>query len=154
MPAIGDFLAQHAFWGWAALAALLLAGEVATTTGFMLWPAASAGVVAVLQLAVRPGLWIDVLIFAVLTIVSTLLARHVLPRNLQQPGPDINDRARGLIGRSGQAVGPFNAGRGRVFVDGAEWIAETDGAAEPPAPGATVQVIDVLGGGRLKVKVA
>jgi hypothetical protein len=93
----------------------------------------------------------DILVFAVLTLISTLVARRLLPPQLRQPGPDINDRARGLIGRSGQAVGVFSGGRGRVFVDGAEWIAETDEAAEPPAPGATVKVVDVLGGGRLKV---
>lgn len=151
MQGIVDFTIAHPFWGWTALAALLLAGEVGTSTGYLLWPAASAAVVAVLQLAVRPGLTTSLLIFAVLTIVSTILARRFLPQNLRQPGPDINDRARGLIGRSGQAVGVFTEGRGRVFVDGVEWIAETDQTASPPAPGGTVRVIDVLGGGRLKV---
>jgi membrane protein implicated in regulation of membrane protease activity len=149
-----DFLAMHAFWAWAALAALLLAAELGGATGYLVWPAASAGVVAVVQLFLRPELTIDLLAFAVLAVVSTLLARSLLPRRLQQPGPDINDRARDLIGHSGQAVGVFNAGRGRVLVDGAEWIAETDEAAEPPTPGAAVQVVDVLGGGRLKVKAA
>jgi membrane protein implicated in regulation of membrane protease activity len=154
MHAIDLFLTSHPFWGWAAFGALLLAAEVATATGYLLWPAASAGVVAMTQLVARPGLLVDLLVFAGLTIVTSLLARRFLPSRLRQPGPDINDRARGLIGRSGQAVGPFSGGRGRVFVDGAEWIAETDEAAEPPAPGTTVQVVDVLGGGRLKVKAA
>jgi membrane protein implicated in regulation of membrane protease activity len=154
MQGIADFVVGHAFWGWAALAAILLAGEVATSTGYLLWPAASAGLVAVLQLAVRPGVVVDLLVFAVLTIVATILARRFLPQNLRQPGPDINDRARGLIGRSGQAVGVFTEGRGRVFVDGVEWIAETDASAQPPAPGASVRVVDVLGGGRLKVTAA
>jgi membrane protein implicated in regulation of membrane protease activity len=153
MQGLVEFGSAHPFWGWTALAALLLAGEVASSTGYLLWPAASAAVVAVTQLALRPGLTVSVLIFAVLTIVSTIVARRFLPQNLRQPGPDINDRARGLIGRSGQAVGAFTEGRGRVFVDGVEWIAETD-EASPPAAGATVRVIDVLGGGRLKVTAA
>jgi membrane protein implicated in regulation of membrane protease activity len=153
MQGLVDFGSAHPFWGWTALAALLLAGEVGTSTGYLLWPAASAAVVAVMQLAVRPGLTVSLLIFAVLTIASTVLARRFLPQNLRQPGPDINDRARGLIGRSGQAVGVFTEGRGRVFVDGVEWIAETDEVA-PPTAGATVRVIDVLGGGRLKVTAA
>lgn len=151
MDGVAHFLAMHAFWGWAALAAVLLAAEVGTASGYLLWPAASAAVVALVQLAWRPGLLYDVLAFAGLTIVSTILVRQLLPRRLQQPGPNINDRAQALIGRSGQAVGPFSGGRGRVFVDGAEWIAETDETNEPPAPGATVKVVDVLGGGRLKV---
>jgi inner membrane protein len=152
VQAAGDFLSLHPFWGWAAFAALLLAAEVGAATGYLLWPAASAAAVAIVQLFVRPGMVIDLLAFALLTLVATLLARRLLPRRLRQPGPDINDRARHLIGRSGQTVGAFSGGRGRVFVDGAEWIAEADETAEPPAPGATVQVVDVLGGGRLKVK--
>ena len=151
MQTLATFVTLHAFWGWAAFAALLLAVEVGTASGYLLWPAASAGTVAVAQLFVRPGMLLDLLAFAILTLVTTILAHRLLPRGLRQPGPDINDRARDLIGRSGQAVGPFSGGRGRVFVDGAEWIAETDEAAEQPAPGTTVKVVDVLGGGRLKV---
>jgi membrane protein implicated in regulation of membrane protease activity len=152
MPAITAFMSAHPFWSWTAVAALLLAAEVGTLTGYLLWPSASAGVVAVIQAFVQPGLEIDLLIFAVLTIASSLAARRFLPIALRQPGPDINDRARRLVGRSGQAVGAFAGGRGRVFVDGAEWIAETDEA--PPAPGAAVKVVDVLGGGRLKITAA
>jgi len=40
-----------------------------------------------------------------------------------------------------------------VLVDGAEWIAEVDGDAQPAA-GQTVQVVGVLGGARLKVRPA
>jgi membrane protein implicated in regulation of membrane protease activity len=151
MQAVTTFLDLHPFWGWAAIGALLLAAEVLTATGYLLWPAASAGVIAVVQLFARPSLPADLFAFALLTLVSTLIARRFLPVHLRQPGPDINDRARGLIGRSGQIVGAFSGGRGRVFVDGAEWIAEAEDAGSPPAAGATVKVVDVLGGGRLKV---
>jgi hypothetical protein len=151
MELILAFVTAHGFWSWAAIAALLLAAEVATATGYLLWPSASAGVVAIIQLFAKPGLEVDLLVFAVLTLVTTLIARRLLPAHLRQPGPDINDRARGLIGRSGQIVGAFSGGRGRVFIDGAEWIAESEDAASPPATGATVKVVDVLGGGRLKV---
>ena len=154
MPVVADFLAHQPFWDWAAFAALLLAAEVATASGYLLWPAACAGFVAVVQLFARPGLTADILVFAVLTVISTLLARRFLPARVRQPGPDINDRAKGLIGQSGQAVGTFAGGRGRVFVGGAEWIAETDAADPPPPPGARLEVVEVLGGGRLKVKAA
>jgi hypothetical protein len=151
MHALADFMTAHAFWSWAALAAVLLAGEVGSMTGYLLWPAAAAGVIAVTHLFAKPGLPVDLLVFAVVTIVLTLISKRILPQHLRQPGPDINDRARGLIGRSGQSVGDFAGGRGRVFVDGAEWIAESDETAAPPTAGSTVKVIDVLGGGRLKV---
>ncbi len=105
MQVVTAFLDLHPFWGWAAMGALLLAAEVATATGYLLWPAASAGVIAVVQLFSRLRLPVDLLAFALLTLVSTLIARRFLPVHLRQPGPDINDRARGLIGRSGQIVG-------------------------------------------------
>lgn len=152
--AIAFFYATHPFWAWIAAAALLLAVEVATGSGYLLWPAAAAGVVAVVGLFAPLGLPAEVALFAVLTIVSTFLARRYLPRRAGQSGPDVNDRAGRLIGRFGETVGPFVDGRGRAFVDGAEWIAEIDPAGAPLTPGARVEVIEVLGGGRLKVRAA
>lgn len=154
MDDLAALATHYPFWDWAGLAALLLALEVTTATGYLLWPAASAAAVAVIQLFARPGAIIDILAFAVLTLASTLAARRLLPRRLRQPGPDINDRAHSLIGQSGRVVAPFAEGRGRVFVGGAEWSAEIDQAAAAPEPGRTVKVVDVVGGGRLKVEAA
>ena len=82
------------------------------------------------------------------------MARRFLPQNLRQPGPDINDRAGRLIGRTGEIVQPFQAGLGRAFVDGTEWAAEMADGAEPVAVGSRVEVVEVLGAARLKVKPA
>ena len=38
----------HPFWVWLAVGAIFLAAEVPTASGYLLWPAASAGAVAVL----------------------------------------------------------------------------------------------------------
>jgi membrane protein implicated in regulation of membrane protease activity len=154
MQAIAFFYETHPFWAWMAAAAVLLVAEVATGSGYLLWPAAAAGVVAVVGVFRPLGLPAEVTLFAVLTILSTFLARKYLPRRAGQRGPDINDRAGRLVGRFGEAVGAFVDGQGRAFVDGAEWIAEIDPASEPLAPGTRVEVVDVLGGGRLKVRAA
>ena len=152
MQAITLFYILHPFWAWMAAAAVLLVVEVATGSGYLLWPAAAAGVVAAAGLIAPLGLPAEITLFALLTIVSTFLARRYLPRRAVQGGPDVNDRAGRLVGRFGEAVGVFADGKGRVFVDGAEWIAEIDPAAEPLPSGARVEVIEVLGGGRLKVR--
>jgi membrane protein implicated in regulation of membrane protease activity len=153
MSAIALFYDTHPFWSWMGVAALLLAVEVATGSGYLLWPAAAAGAAGfAAMLAPQTGAPGQIAIFAVLTIVSTLLARRYLPRRVVQPGPDVNDRAGRLVGRLGESVGDFEGGCGRVFVDGAEWIAELDADAPAPAPGGRVEVIDVLGGGRLRVR--
>ena len=148
------FYLGHPMWVWLAVGALLLAAEVATGSGYLLWPAASAVVVGLFTLTgLDLGLPGELALFAVLPLGSTFLARRYLPPTRLQPGPDINDRAASLIGREGQATNDFSLGHGRVLVDGAEWIAEVDGDAQPAA-GQTVQVVGVLGGARLKVRPA
>lgn len=88
------FYLGHPMWVWLAVGALLLAAEVATGSGYLLWPAASAVVVGLFTLTgLDLGLPGELALFAVLTLVSTFLARRYLPPKRLQPGPDINDRA-------------------------------------------------------------
>ena len=153
-----NFYSLYPFWTWIAFAAALLALETSTGSGYLLWPAVAAAAVGVLTLVVRLGLPIEAVLFAVLTIGLTVLARLYWPPRPRaghaEPDPHLNDRGAGLVGRFGATVGAFNAGQGRVFVDGAEWTAELDDAEPGPPDGARVQVVDVVGGGRLKVKAA
>ncbi len=141
---------QHPFWVWLALGAILLAVEVATGSGYLLWPAAAAGIVALLT-GLRLGLPVELAIFAAVTIAATLLARRYLPHPLRPRGPDINDPHHRIVGKSGHAVDAFQAGHGRVFVDGKEWAAELV-EGEALAAGAQVKVAEVLSGARLRVK--
>jgi hypothetical protein len=141
---IHDFYMLHPLWSWLTVAAVLLACEVATGTGWLLWPSASAAVTALVAYATRKlGLPGEAVVFAILTIVSTLAAKKLLPKKTLQPGPDINDRAGDLVGKVGKAVGAFAGGQGRVMVDGAEWAAEVQG--DLPHAGDRVEVLRVLG---------
>ena len=140
---------EHPFWVWMALGALLLAVEVVTGSGYLLWPAAAAAAVALLT-GLRLGGPVELLVFAGLTIASTILARRYLPNPFRPKGPDINDTHERIVGRSGQAVGAFKGGHGRVFVDGKEWAAELEDGGEVDA-GAEIKVTGLLGGSRLKV---
>ena len=149
-----DLFIANPFWAWMAAGALLLAIEIGTGTGYLLWPAASAAVIAVLAVALHLDFAVQVLVFALLTIATTVIGRRYLPASLRQHGPDINDRAGRLVGRFGKIVGAFDAGRGRVFVDGSEWAAELPEGAPAPDVGAKVEVVEVLGAARLRVKAA
>lgn len=145
---LAGFYLAHPFWAWVAAAAVFLAVEVATGTTYLLWPAAAAGVVALLAaLQLPPG--IDAAVFAVLTIALTLVGRRYVRR--MHDGPDINDPKHRLIGRRGAAAGAFERGEGRVFVDGKEWAAELDGEGAL-TKGDPIEVQGVLDGGRLKVR--
>ena len=153
MSELAAFHELHAVWIWGGLAAALLALEAMTGSGWLLWPAASAAVVAILVKAMGLGLEPAVLTFTALTIVSTLLARRFLPRSLfRHAGHDINDTTARLVGHHGQAVGAFKARRGRVFIDGKEWAAELDEGDAVDA-GAEVEVTGVAGA-RLRVRSA
>jgi len=141
----------HGFWLWVALGAALLAIEALTGSGWLLWPAASAAVVALLVRFAGLSLEAAVLTFAVLTIVTTLLARRFLPPAWFHRGSgDINDNVGRLLGHQGRAVAPFKNRAGRVFIDGKEWAAELD-EGEALEAGARVEVTGVAGAA-LKVR--
>ena len=147
-----NVLNAHPFWSWMGLAAILLAAEVATGSGYLLWPSASAALTACLT---GFGLSVPetVGIFAGLTIVSTLVARRYLPRPFRPRGADINDPGHRIVGHTGKVAAPFTAGRGRVLVEGKEWAAELEGGGDLPA-GAQVTVTALATGARLKVTAA
>ncbi|HSS12379.1 MAG TPA: hypothetical protein VLL04_00700, partial [Rhizomicrobium sp.] len=84
-----DWLLQHPFALWLAIGAVLLAVEVATGSGWLLWPAGSAAVMGLLGLAYHFELNLQLVIFALLTIVTTLVGRRFFPR--VAVGGDIND---------------------------------------------------------------
>jgi hypothetical protein len=150
MADLTQFYAAHPLWVWAGLAAGLLALEVATGSGWLLWPAASAGIVAALAAFAGLPLAGALVVFALLTIITTLLGRRLLPTSLTHRGLDINDPHERLLGRDALTVAAFTNGAGRVFIDGKEWAAELDGEVVPPA-GAKVEVVSVAGA-RLKVR--
>ena len=150
MDTLIDLYSAQPFWLWLAIGALLLAVEAAASTEWLLWPAVSAGIVAVVTaLGLSLGLAGEVGLFAALTLASTLLSRRLVQRVNPDDQPDINDRDRRLIGQKATVVEPFVEGRGRVFVSGAEWSAELDG--DTPAIAESV-VVTAVGSGRLTVK--
>lgn len=150
MQTLIDLYTDQPFWMWLALGVVLLAIEAALSTEWLLWPAVSAGVVAILSaVGVRLGLPIEIAIFAVLTIVSSIASRRLV-RRVNPTEPDINDRNSRLIGQEARVVEAFVNGRGRVFISGAEWPAELSGQM-PIAIGDRV-VVRAETGGRLRVE--
>jgi hypothetical protein len=150
MDAASAFFWSHPLWVWLAVGAAFLAAEAASGSGWLLWPAASAGAVGLATLVVPMTFASETALFAVLTIATTFLGRRYL-RGSAKGAHDINDPLARLIGHRGEACSRFQSGQGRVFVDGKEWSAEVDGEGEL-GPGDKVEVIAVVGGARLKVR--
>lgn len=151
MDTIAGLYADQPFWFWAALAAALLATEVVTGSGWLLWASASAAVTAIVAAFVDISVPTALLVFALLTLFSSLLARRYLPQPLPEAGADINDNVARLIGHRGSVVQTFAGRSGRVFIDGKEWAAELDDGEQLEA-GAAVEVTGVAGGARLRVR--
>ena len=152
MEALTDLHAAQPFWIWLALGVVLLATEAAFSTEWLLWPAVSAGVVAVVSpLGLPLDFTGEVALFAALTVGMTLLSRRLIQKVNPSDAPDINARDVRLIGQRAQVVQAFVDGRGRVFVSGAEWVAEIEGAT--PAEGDSV-IVEGMDGPKLKVRPA
>ena len=154
MISLAAIYLSHPLWVWVGIGAILLAVEVMTGSGWLLWPAACAAVVGLISLTgIDLGFAGSLAVFAVLTIITSLLARRFAPGFSRNDGDDINDRAGGLAGQVGVAASAFADGEGRVLVNGAEWAARLDGGGEA-AVGARLQVVRVLDGARLLVALA
>jgi membrane protein implicated in regulation of membrane protease activity len=151
MDMIAGIYAAQPFWVWAAFAAALLAVEVMTGSGWLLWASASAAVTAGLVVGLSPTVPTALLVFAGLTIVSSLVAQRVFPRRPRtHDGGDINDNVGRRVGHRGSAVHAFKGRAGRVAIDGKEWAAElADG--EALEAGASIEVVGVEGA-RLRVR--
>lgn len=151
MTTLAAIYLSHPTWVWMGIGAILLAVEVMTGSGWLLWPAACAAVVGLIVLTgldLSPGG--AVIVFAALTIVSSLTARRFAPSFSRADGEDINDRAGGLAGQSGVAASAFADGEGRVLVNGAEWAARLQEGGNAPV-GARMTVVNVLDGAKLLV---
>lgn len=144
MDAFLTFYADHGLWVWTGLAAALLAVEILTGSGWLLWAATTAAAVGVLGLAIDLTPTVALLTFAVLTMVSTLLARRYMPRSIAA-GDNLNDNVGRLLGQRGAMVSDV-----RVAIDGKEWPAVPDGESALKT-GAPVEVVRI-DGARLTVR--
>lgn len=152
MTFLTDLYASQPFWLWLAIGALLLAVEAAISSEWLLWPAVSAGIVAVITaLGLHLGFVGELGVFAALTVASTLLSRKLVQRVNPADQPDINDRELRLVGQRAKVVETFIDGRGRVFVSGAEWAAVIEGSG--PAIGDSV-IVESAAGPALRVRMA
>lgn len=144
-----EWLLLNPFALWLVIGGVLLAVEVGTGSGWLLWPAASAAIVGLLSLVVHFEFNMQLVVFAILTIITTLAGRHFFPQAVLTGG-DINDAKSRMAGLDGVAAGDFQGNHGRVFVDGKEWAAQVEGEASL-ASGQRVIVVGV-DGSRLTVK--
>jgi membrane protein implicated in regulation of membrane protease activity len=143
-------LLAHAMGLWLVLAGICLVIELATQSGWMLWPAASALITAMLAAVTPLKFPFQVLAYAWVTMVLTVGGRHFIGTFQRRP-LDSNERTSRVVGLVGEATAAFSNGVGRVLVDGREWAAVADHDGDIRR-GDRVFVVSMIDDTRLQVR--
>lgn len=117
-----ESLDQH--WFWLALGLLLAAAEIAVPGVFLIWLAMAAIVTGLLTWVLPIGLPVQIVIFAVLAIVSVFTGRRYLRSHpIEGADPLMNQRAARLVGETAIVTQAIEGGSGRVRLGDSEWLA-------------------------------
>lgn len=133
------------WWHWLVLGLLLILAELATAGGFyVIFFGIAALVVGILGgLDLAGPLWVQLLMFSVLSLVTVALFRARLLRWVQlDPQRPAIDSLVGEIGLASDELAPGTVGR--VEVRGAAWSARNT-ASTSVARGARIRVVRVEG---------
>lgn len=124
-----ESLDQH--WVWLALGLLLAAAEIAVPGLFLIWLALAALITGLLTWVLPIGLPAQIVIFAVLAIVSVFGGRRYLRSNpVHDADPLMNQRGARLVGETAIVTQAIEGGSGRVHLGDSEWLVR--GPDTPP----------------------
>lgn len=122
-----DFLSDNLWIVWGVLALLLLAIELSSGDFFVTCFAVGCLAACGVSLIPNCALWVQLLIFAVGSILSLWLLRPALVKKLHKGGAERESNADAIIGRIGivsETIEPD--GYGRVKLDGDDWKAVSE----------------------------
>ena len=135
-----DYLAQHLWQMWAIVAVVCLIMELMAGDFFIICFSIGA-VFAAITAAVGGGIYLQLLMFAVFTLISLFWIRPFAQRYLHKGEDNRVSNADALLDRHGRVVETVKAdGFGRVQIDGDIWKAVTNETADIPE-GSNVRVI-------------
>ncbi len=136
-----------AFWHWFALAVIFIIIEVFAPGIAFLWLAIAA-IVSGLVLLIFPDLAIEiqVMIFAVTAVITTVAARMVIKRTSKPSDrPDLNQRSQSHVGSVYLLVDDTQNGHGKVHIGDTVWLIKLVPGSADLAAGSAVKVIDGSG---------
>lgn len=132
------------WWHWLALGLILVAAELAAAGGFyIIFFGIAAIVISALDLlGVTGPLWVELLLFSVLSVVFLLFFRSPFMRwmKLDRESVDVDS----LVGETGVAKDDLPPGEvGRVELRGTVWTARNNSRTDPIALGRRCVVVRV-----------
>ncbi len=135
-----EYLAQHLWQMWAVIAVVCLILELTAGDFFIICFSIGAFFTA-LAAVCGLGFYLQLLVFAVFTLISLFWVRPFAQRYLHKGEDNRVSNADALMGRQGRVVETVKAdGFGRVQIDGDIWKAVTNGSVDIPE-GSNVRVI-------------
>ncbi|MBL1320758.1 MAG: NfeD family protein [Methylophaga sp.] len=111
------------FWHWWIFAAALITFEVLLPTFYLLWTGIAAFIVGLIVWLVPSLAWeIQVVIFAVLSVLSIVMWRNYAQKNpVVSDEPLLNRRGEQYVGRVVTLKEPIVDGHGKVKLDDSTW---------------------------------
>lgn len=112
-------------WGWLVLGGILLVLEIFIPGASLVWLGIAAFITGLMGLAVNLPWQVQILVFAVLSVVAVLVGRWIAPKpGEDSESPFLNRRADALVGRVLLLEIPIQGGVGAVRVDDSLWRVE------------------------------
>ncbi|GJM00192.1 MAG: membrane protein [Methyloligella sp.] len=116
-------------WSWLILGCILLGLEVLLPGTFMLWFGVAAIVTGVLSFLAPIGLELQLIVFAIVSLISVLIGRKLYSSNeAASDQPLLHKRGAQLIGHSFKVTKAIENGKGKVKVGDSEWIVKGEDA--------------------------
>ena len=135
-----EYFAQHLWQIWAVVAVICLILEL-TAGDFFIICFSIGAVFAAITAALGGSIYLQLLMFAVFTLISLFWVRPFARRYLHKGEDNRVSNADALLGRQGRVVETIKAdGFGRVQIDGDIWKAVTNETADIPE-GTNVRVV-------------
>ena len=137
-----EWLVQNAWAGWLVLFLVLVGVEALSLD---LWFAMLAGgALGGLAVALFGGeIWVQITVFALLSLVLLVLLRPVALRHLRRSDPDARTNIDRLVGADALVLEPTSRLTGTAKIDGEVWTARSaESAALAPGTHAVVARID------------
>jgi len=121
---MAGFDSLEPYWLWLALGLLLAAAEMLAPGFFLIWLAGAALITGAVAWFLPIGLPLEVLLFAVLAIVTVYMGKRYLRDNpIEEADPAMNHRGMRMAGQVATVTEEIANGQGRVRHGDSEWIA-------------------------------
>lgn len=111
-------------WAWLAVGLVLAVLEMAIPGLFLIWMAGAALITGLVAWAVPIGMPLQIVLFAVLSIVAVFTGRRYIAANpVTEADPKMNRRGDRVVGETVVVTQAIEGGQGRVRLGDGEWLA-------------------------------